>query len=461
MSIPVFAVVGHPNKGKSSIVSTLAHDDSVAIGPLPGTTLNCRRYPMKVDGSVLYVLVDTPGFQRPRKAMSWLLERETTAAGHPEAVRSFLESHGNDSEFRNEVELLKPVMEGAGILYVVDGSVPFGREYEAEMEILRWTGQPRMALINPIGEADHVGEWTAALGQYFSVVRVFDAVMADFRKQIELLRAFGQLNEQWRQPLETAVDSLVSDRNRRRARAARIIAETIGEMLIFRVEEDLPAESSPESLRSPLLARYREGLQRMERRCRDRIEELYDHHNVRRIEDDLELLESGQLFSEETWSIFGLSKGEIIGFGAVSGGIAGGFIDAALGGASFLLGAAIGAGIGGVAAAFTADKLVEVKIMNVSLGRRVLVAGPTTSINFPHVVFERARLHHALVSGRAHAQRGELDTLAAIREIYPPLPASARRSLEQAFRRIRKGGDIVSETESLAGIIEDIVAIQE
>ena len=35
---PSFAVVGHPNKGKSSIVSTLAHDDSVRIGELPGTT---------------------------------------------------------------------------------------------------------------------------------------------------------------------------------------------------------------------------------------------------------------------------------------------------------------------------------------------------------------------------------------------------------------------------------------
>ena len=31
MSVPAFAVVGHPNKGKSSIVSTLASDESVSI----------------------------------------------------------------------------------------------------------------------------------------------------------------------------------------------------------------------------------------------------------------------------------------------------------------------------------------------------------------------------------------------------------------------------------------------
>ena len=38
MSVPRFAVVGHPNKGKSSIVATLAEDDAVQISPLPGTT---------------------------------------------------------------------------------------------------------------------------------------------------------------------------------------------------------------------------------------------------------------------------------------------------------------------------------------------------------------------------------------------------------------------------------------
>ena len=64
VAAPRLAVVGHPNKGKSCIVSTLAHDDSVLIGELPGTTTRCRSYPMKVDGETLYVLVDTPGLQQ-------------------------------------------------------------------------------------------------------------------------------------------------------------------------------------------------------------------------------------------------------------------------------------------------------------------------------------------------------------------------------------------------------------
>jgi hypothetical protein len=172
---PTFAVVGHVNKGKSSIVSTLAHDDSVKIAPEPGTTIACRRFPMRVDDRVQYVLVDTPGFQRARRALAWMRERETHAAEHRQVVQAFVDAHRGSDAFPDECELLTPVLEGAGILYVVDGSVPYGPEYEAEMEILRWTGAPSMALIYPVGVSDHVEGWGAALQEDFGGVRVFDA----------------------------------------------------------------------------------------------------------------------------------------------------------------------------------------------------------------------------------------------------------------------------------------------
>lgn len=456
MTLPVFAVVGHPNKGKSSIVSTLAHDDSVVISHAPGSTLHCRRYPMTVDGRKIYVLVDTPGFQRARRLFSLLQEGAATAAGRPDAVKAFLKDHERDETFRNEIELLRPVIEGAGILYVVDGSVPYGREYEAEMEILRWTGQPRMALINQIGDTDHIGEWKAALDQYFSVVRVFNAVMADFYKQTELLRAFGQLKEEWRDPLESAVRSLTADREQRRGQAARIVAETISEMLTLKVEEKLAPDSSPEPLKSDLLDRYRRELQKLEGRCRDRVEETHDHLNVTRIEDELEILDREHLFSSETWSAFGLSKGQLVGFGAISGGTAGGMIDVALGGASLFVGALVGAGIGAATAAYATEKLVDIKVLHLSLGHRMLIAGPMTNVNFPHVVFERARLHRTLIASRSHAQRGDLNTLRAVEGVCPPLPGSQKRLLEKTFDRIRRGRDVVADTEELAEVIEGI-----
>src|SRR4030095_1532844 len=190
---PAFAVVGRPNRGKSSIVSTLAQDDSVRIAPEPGTTTQCRAYPMRVDGEVQYVLVDTPGFQRARRAFDWMRARETHAGAHRAVVEAFVAEHRGTGRFPDECELLGPVLAGAGILYVVDGARPYGPDFEAEMEILRWTGQPSMALINPIGGDGHVEEWRAALSQYFKIVRVFDAHAATVAARLQLLGRLVEL----------------------------------------------------------------------------------------------------------------------------------------------------------------------------------------------------------------------------------------------------------------------------
>ena len=56
---PVFAVVGHPNKGKSSIVSTIAQNDDIAISPRSGTTRDTQHYEILI-GAARYTLVDTP-----------------------------------------------------------------------------------------------------------------------------------------------------------------------------------------------------------------------------------------------------------------------------------------------------------------------------------------------------------------------------------------------------------------
>ena len=155
---PAIAIVGHPNKGKSSLVASLTEQSSVPVSPVPGTTTRSTEYPMHVDSELLYTLVDTPGFQRSRRVLEKIRQFSSGADDRRLAVETFLENARNREEtFPDEVELLTPIMNGAGILYVVDGAVPYSEEYEAELEILRWTGQPRMAVINPIGAATYEG----------------------------------------------------------------------------------------------------------------------------------------------------------------------------------------------------------------------------------------------------------------------------------------------------------------
>ena len=154
---PEFAILGHPNEGKSSVVSTLVEDDSVRISPTPGETVKCREFPVIIDGIEKIRFIDTPGFQNPRQTLSWMKKFQEPGDA---VVDAFIDAHRNNPLFKNECELFAPVAEGAGIIFVVDGSRPLRNIDRAEMEILRLTGRPRMAIINSKDEdAAYLQQW--------------------------------------------------------------------------------------------------------------------------------------------------------------------------------------------------------------------------------------------------------------------------------------------------------------
>lgn len=432
---PVFAVVGHPNKGKSSLVATLARDASVAVSPEPGTTQRARRFPMRVEGEVLYTLTDTPGFQRARAALAWMKQHEGDAASRPRVVTRFVEAHAGGELFHDECELLKPILEGAGIIYVVDGASPYGPEYEAEMEILRWSGRPSMAIINPIGAPRFVEPWERALSQFFRVVRVIDVLKAPFSAQLELLRAFGQLSEPWRQPLERAVEALLGYRARQREDAARIIAELIAASLACQETLNIGRDADLKTCSVEVEHRYRGRLRQLERRARSEVEAVYGYEGIDRSEVDIELLET-DLLSEESWLAFGLRPRDLVAVGAAGGAVAGGAVDAALLGASFLAGTLIGGIAGGAIGYFSSQKLAETTVLHQPLGGKRLRCGPTKNVQFPFVLLGRARLHHGLVAARTHAQRNALviDNTSA----STALSESDKRKFAAVFQRLRR-----------------------
>ena len=81
---------------------------------------------------------------------------------------------------------------------------------------------------------------------------------AEFEKRLELLRAFGQLHEDWRQPMEVAVTDLVNERTRQRHRAAEVIARMLIEMMTLTVAKTIP----PRLTRKPIMARSRRSTSR-------------------------------------------------------------------------------------------------------------------------------------------------------------------------------------------------------
>lgn len=456
-SIPTFAVVGRPNKGKSSIVATLARDDAVYIDAKAGSTRESHRYPMKVDGETLYELVDTPGLQRARSVLDWLNAHCNDAAARPDAVRAFVEQHEGDPRYRDECQALRPIVDGAGIIYVVDGSCPYGPDYEAEMEILRWSGQPSLALINPIEGEEYVEEWTAGLGQFFRTVRTFNAHRAEVTKQLELLELFGHLQPDWREPLERAVSILRQDRELQTREASSYICDLIVDAINYKVEQAVPDGLPLEPVQKILFERYKANLVKRERQCRQRVEELYYYSHLTRSEESL-ALEETDLFTIEKWYLWGLGPNALMAAaasaGAVVGGTTGMALDVASGGLLGGLGTLV-AGAGGAVSGLWgarkyADKIGQIKVKGIPTGGNMVSYGPSRSINFPFVVLGRALLHQRLVSTRTHADRNALDLTQPLLE---RLTDKERKRLARIFDDIRNGRKLDERRAELGSMI--------
>lgn len=452
--VPVFAVVGRVNKGKSSVVATLAEDPSVAIAPRPGTTRICTRFPVEVDGEVLFELVDTPGFEEADRALAWL--EKGGGVDRPARVRAFLRHFMGTDDFVEERTLLTPIMDGASILYVVDGAHPFRANHRAEMEVLRWTGRPGMALVNRIGEGDHTAEWQAALTEVFEVVRGFDAHTAGFADRIALLRDFRRLDPQAAPALDRAIAAMVADRDRRRAEAALVLTDLLVDACTLTITEAAPDAEEIERRRAELEARFHDRLRALEQQARRRVEKLY-HHDVRWAEGELARpVFDEDLFAERTWDALGLTDGQLLAITAGAGAVTGGAIDAAVGGASFLAGTAIGAAVGLIggltrigrryAEAGPVERVRKLGRQLGGEGGKPWRVGPHQNPNFAFVLLDRALLHYGSVAQRAHA-RQDRPALESAERPSATMPAEARRAFGGLFERLRREhADVDRET---------------
>jgi len=457
---PKFAVVGHPNKGKSSIVAALAMDDSVQISDTPGTTTKQRSFPLRVDGKTLYELYDTPGFQRARRVLAWLEKHEVSADKKHEVVRAFINEHREDERFNDEVQLLEPIINGAGIIYIVDGSKPYGKEYEAEMEVLRWTGQPSMALINHIDESDYSQEWKRALEQYFKMVRTFNPMQAGLTQHMGILESMAQLKEEWVAPVKASMRLFEQYHEQMMDKSASLLARLVYESTSLVEKLHFTTEDASDEEKEKVENNYKNRLRKLELDTQNKVEHIWNHDHLEVEVKDL-TFEGMDLFSEETASVFGLTRKELIITGATSGAVTGAGIDLLFAGHTLLLGGVIGGVAGGVGAYFGFNELSEVKVLGQTLGKRYLQIGPMENRNFPYILLGRALYYAQKVSKRSHAKRGEmeLEMDSTFKALW--LDDEVRKTLEGYHKKFRSGKEVTSEVLKeyeivLKGVLEKL-----
>lgn len=405
MKPPVFAIIGHPNEGKSSVVSTLTENDSVAISSVPGETIRCKTFEAKANGEVILSFVDTPGFQNPTHCLSWLKDKQLSGAV---AAQAFIDEFSSDERFTHDCELMKPLASGAGIIFVADVSRPLSQVDLAEMEILRLLGLPRAAIINSKNNDErNLEEWKNAFRKNFNAIRIFNAHNATFPERIELLETLKTIEQDWSPALESAIETLKIDWDERAARSVEIIVELLEVSLNYTKTKFVANESQSLPAQRTLKTDYHEDLAKLEKRAWSDIQNLYMHKKVSiRLTNQSALNED--LFSEKTWQLMGLTQSQLaLASAAIGAGIGLG-IDSALAGLSFGIFTTVGAAFGGGAALLKGQELSKLKINRIPIGGIKLTIGPNKNEQFPFILLDRALLFHKVASQRAHAKQDNL-----------------------------------------------------
>lgn len=439
---PKLCVVGHPNRGKSSIVSTLTENDQVRIGPESGTTQRADAFEFRLQRELLLTLVDTPGFQRARQLLEWLSAVPVSPGDRPARVRAFLEQPEHHRRFPDEVALLAPIMAGAGILYVVDASQPPSTMDEAEMEILRWTGQPRMAIINPIEAEDYSELWRRTLGQFFQWVRVFNPLSASLSARRALLRAVGELVPDWSRPMQRLIQGLEKRDRQRLADASESLAAYWCEQLVY--QQSLGPLSGATG-RVQAEARFRAALDDREAAFFRQLRRAWGHQSTEVESQSQWEWEAEQLMNTQVWYLWGLKQRELLWVSGSAGAATGLLVDLGLGGGSLMTGALSGGLIGSVSGWLGSRQLTGKRLGWLPLAREKRYLGPVKHPNFPLVVMARALTFTRQLWLKPHAERSAI----ALRARAEDWPRQDQVQLLQWARLLQQGRWRVKHQDAL------------
>jgi hypothetical protein len=400
--VPEVAVLGHPNEGKSTLVSTLAEDDRIRVSRIPGETTVSRVYTVKIDGKPIIRFVDTPGFQVPRQTLAWF--RAWT--GDPaDLVPQFIKAVGSDPFYVDECELLSPVARGAGIIYVVDGSRPVRKDDLAEMEILRLTGRPRMAVINARNPGqDYTRQWKQEFGRSFNVIRVFNASTADFRERIRLMESLKAMDQEWEASLDQVIRAFLDQQDKRRRQACVHITHALEKSLCFSVSAPLAPGDDPEQRRTDLTRTFQQGILRIESKLFDRIRALFHHHLYEYPLPRYSVLHH-DLFAKKTWELLGLTRFQLASAGAILGSTLGAAADVAAAGLTFGIFTAAGGVLGAGSALAGARQMARKKGLGIRLGGERLNVGPVKDLQFFFIFLDRAWIYYRHMVRRSHGCR--------------------------------------------------------
>ena len=180
--LPVVAVVGRPNVGKSTLVNRIIGRREAVVQDVPGVTRDRVSYDAEWNGK-RFVLVDTGGWAPDAKGMA--------------------------AQIAEQAELA--IASADAVLFVVDATVGTQDVDEAVVQILRRSGKPVVLAANKVDdqrtEAEAASMWNLGLGEPYAVSALHGRGSGDLLDAIldAIPEAPREVAEQERGPRRVAI----------------------------------------------------------------------------------------------------------------------------------------------------------------------------------------------------------------------------------------------------------------
>ena len=179
--LPVLAIVGRPNVGKSTLVNRILGRREAVVEDIPGVTRDRVTYETEWNGRK-FLLLDTGGWVRDAKGM------EAQIAAQAE----------------------RAIAEADAVLFVVDATVGPTNEDEAVVQVLRRSGKPVLLVANKVDteiqEAEAASLWSLGLGEPYPVSALHGRGSGDLLdKALAILPEEGSQESKVRGPTRIAL----------------------------------------------------------------------------------------------------------------------------------------------------------------------------------------------------------------------------------------------------------------
>jgi hypothetical protein len=267
----------------------------------------------------------------------------------------------------------------------------------------------------------------------------------------------AQLKEEWTESVKTSIRFFEKYHEEMLQKSAALIISALTKSVSLKETLNFKSEKASSDDKKKLEERYKDALRKIEVSTQKSIEKIWNHEHLEKDQNPLSF-EEMDLFSEESASVFGLTRKELLLTAVTSGAVTGAGIDLLLAGHTLFIGGVIGAVAGGVGAYFAFNELSEIKVLGQELGKRYLEIGPMENRNFPYILLGRLLYHTQQIAKRSHAERdvAAFRMESTFKEKW--LDDSLKKSLESYHKKFRSGKtldlEVLTEYE---GLVEDIL----